>query len=74
MTDFANWVMPFPDYFSMGPNIQFYIEHGVTGVYQEGQYMAYGGDLQVRSPKFTVEFSQSSYILMTYRVVGTRRG
>ena len=46
MTDFANWVMPFPDYFSMGPNIQFYIEHGVTGVYQEGQYMAYGGDLQ----------------------------
>ena len=26
----------------------------------------------VRSPKITVEFSQSSYILMTYRVVGTR--
>ena len=33
--------------------------------------------LQVRSPKLTVAFSQSSYTLMTYRVVGTwvgRRG
>ena len=28
-------------------------------------------DAQVRSPKLTVAFSQSSYILMTYRVVGT---
>ena len=27
---------------------------------------------QVRSPKLTVAFSQSSYILMTYRVLGTR--
>ena len=26
---------------------------------------------QVRSPKLTVVFSQSSYIAMTYRVVGT---
>lgn len=30
-----------------------------------------GVPLQVRSPKLTVAFSQSSYILMTYRVVGT---
>ena len=29
-------------------------------------------DMQVRSPKLTVGFSQSSYILMTYRVVGCR--
>ena len=28
---------------------------------------------QVRSPKLTVGFSQSSYILMTYRVVGAAR-
>ena len=46
VTDFSNWMMPWPDYFTMEANIQFYIEHGVTGVYQEGQYMAYGGDLQ----------------------------
>lgn len=30
----------------MASNIRFYINNGVTGVYQEGQYMAYGGDLQ----------------------------
>ena len=30
------------------------------------------GDPQVRSPKLTVAFSQSSYILITYRVVGAR--
>ena len=29
-------------------------------------------NFQVRSPKLTVAFSQSSYILMTYRVVGAR--
>jgi hypothetical protein len=46
VTDFANWVQPWPDYFSMASNIEFYIQHGVTGVYQEGQYMSYGGDLQ----------------------------
>ena len=28
------------------------------------------GASEVRSPKLTVGFSQSSYILMTYRVVG----
>ena len=28
----------------------------------------------VRSPKLTVAFSQSSYILMTYRVIGAGRG
>ena len=34
--------------------------------------MQSAGELLVRSPKLTVAFSQSSYIVMTYRVVGTR--
>ena len=28
VTDFGNWVMPWPDYFTKEINIQFYIEHG----------------------------------------------
>jgi hypothetical protein len=43
----------------------------------EEALMAYINNLSkdgaVRSPKLTVAFSQSSYILMTHRVVGTRR-
>ena len=38
---------------------------GVDGV------IIWGDEEQVRSPKRTVGFSQSSYILMAYRVVGT---
>ena len=33
VTDFANWVQPWPDYYTMATNIQFYIKNGVTGVY-----------------------------------------
>ena len=36
-----------------------------------GQGLHWNGTKQVRSPKLTVALSQSSYILMTYRVVGT---
>lgn len=39
VTDFANWVQPWPDYYTMGENLKFYLKHGVTGVYQEGQYV-----------------------------------
>jgi hypothetical protein len=47
VTNFGNWVMPWPDYYSLATNIQTYAKRGVTGVYMEGQYKAYGGDLQV---------------------------
>ena len=40
---------------------------GVDGV------IIWGDEEQVRSPKLTAAFSQSSYILMAYRVVGTSR-
>ena len=29
--------MPWPDYFTVGDNIRFFRQQGVTGVYQEGQ-------------------------------------
>lgn len=45
VTDFANYVMPWPDYFSIAPNVRFFLEHGVRGLYQEGNYQSYGGDM-----------------------------
>jgi hypothetical protein len=45
-TDFDNFVLPWPDYYSVGPNTRTFVEHGVTGAYQEGNFMAYVGDLQ----------------------------
>ena len=45
-TDFDAWVLPWPDYYSTSPNTRLFLRHGVTGAYQEGQFMAYGGDMQ----------------------------
>ncbi len=45
VTDFANYVMPWPDYHSLGPNTVFYLKHGVRGIFQEAAYQSYGSDL-----------------------------
>jgi hypothetical protein len=45
-TDFDAWVLPWPDYYTTGPNTRLFLRYGVTGAYQEGQFMAYGGDMQ----------------------------
>jgi hypothetical protein len=70
ITDFDNWLMPWPDYFTLGPNIRFYRAHGVTGVYQEGQYKAYGGDMQEMKSwmgqKLLWNSSRSTEELMTH--------
>ena len=39
-------MQPWPDYYTVGANIRYLIAHGVSGVFMEGQYMAYGGDMQ----------------------------
>ena len=45
ITNFRNFVAPFPDWYSLGPNVKFYQEHGVTGIFQEGAYTGPGSDL-----------------------------
>ena len=42
--DDEDFVMPWPDYRTVGPNIAWYVEHGVRGIYEESSYMAPGGD------------------------------
>ena len=45
VSNFNDFMVPFPDYPSWGPNIKFYAEHGVAGLYQEGTYTGAGGDM-----------------------------
>ena len=44
-TDFANYLQPEPDYFSLGPTIQWFAKSGVKGVFEEGDYTSSGGDM-----------------------------
>jgi hypothetical protein len=43
--DYAHSVMPFPNLYSLRPNIRFFIENGVQGVYEEANYFSKGGEL-----------------------------
>jgi hypothetical protein len=46
VVDFHAWLMPWPNYFVLAPNIRFFKAHGVKGVFEEGNYKSYGGDLE----------------------------
>jgi hypothetical protein len=42
VTNFANYLMPFPNFNSLAPNIRFFARNNVRGVFEEGNY-AKGG-------------------------------
>lgn len=44
-TDFAHYLQPHPDAFTLGPTIRFFAENGVKGVFEEGAYQSNGGDM-----------------------------
>lgn len=44
-TDFAHYVMPHPNYFSLGPNVRFFSEHGVKGLFEQGAYQSFGSEM-----------------------------
>jgi len=44
VTDFGNYVMPWPDYRAISQNVRFFANHSVKGLYQEANYQSYGGD------------------------------
>lgn len=43
--NYAHCVMPFPNLQVLKPNIQFFIDNGVTGIYEEANYFSKGGEL-----------------------------
>jgi hypothetical protein len=44
-TNFAHYVMPHPNYFSLGPNVRFFHEHGVKGLFEQGAYQSFGSEM-----------------------------
>jgi hypothetical protein len=42
--NYAHSIMPFPNLYSLKPNINFFIEHGVKGIYEEANYFSPGGE------------------------------
>lgn len=44
-TDFRNYVHPHPNWFTLGPNVRFFHEHGVRGLFEQGAYQGYGAEM-----------------------------
>ena len=44
-TDFGHYVMPFPNYFVLGPNARFFHRNGVVGLFEQGAYQSFGGEM-----------------------------
>src|SRR5665213_297296 len=45
VTDFAHYLQPFPDWFTLGPNLRFFQAHHVRGVFEEGANESYGAEM-----------------------------
>jgi hypothetical protein len=43
--NYAHSIMPFPNLYSLKPNIDFFIKNGVKGIYEEADYFTRGGEL-----------------------------
>jgi hypothetical protein len=45
VTDFANYVLPHPNWFTLGPNVRLFSDYGVKGVFEEGAYAGPGEEM-----------------------------
>ncbi|AIE83908.1 DUF4838 domain-containing protein [Fimbriimonas ginsengisoli] len=45
VTNFAHYIQPLPNVGVLGPNLKFFSENGVKGVFEEGDYNSNGGDM-----------------------------
>jgi len=43
VTCFGHYLVPFPNIYCIKPNIRFFVEHNVTGIFEEGNYHSPGG-------------------------------
>jgi hypothetical protein len=45
VTDFGHYLQPFPDWYTLGPNLRFFAAHHVRGVFEEGAYGSFGAEM-----------------------------
>ena len=46
VTNFGNYISPFPDWQVVGVNLKYFHAHGVKGVFEEGTYTSPGGNME----------------------------
>jgi len=44
-TDFRHYVMPHPNLRVLGPNVKFFVDHNVKGIFEQGAYQSYGAEM-----------------------------
>jgi len=44
-TDFRHYVMPHPNLRVLGPNVKFFVDHNVKGLFEQGAYQSYGAEM-----------------------------
>ena len=75
--NFAHYQQPFPNFDALQPNVRFFVEHGVKGLFEQGNYSSGGGgemeplrayllakilwDPKTDVPKHTAEFLAAYY-------------
>jgi hypothetical protein len=45
VTDFANYLIPHPNWFALGPNLRLFQKYNVQGVFEEGAYQGSGAEM-----------------------------
>ena len=43
-TNFAHYIQPHPNLRVLGPNIRFFVDHGVRGIFEQGAYTSLGAE------------------------------
>jgi hypothetical protein len=44
-TNFRHYLLPHPNLGVLGPNIRFFVNHGVKGIFEQGAYQSYGSEM-----------------------------
>ncbi|MFH1422763.1 MAG: DUF4838 domain-containing protein [Planctomycetota bacterium] len=44
-TNFRHYIMPHPNLRVLGPNIKFFVENNVKGIFEQGAYQSYGAEM-----------------------------
>lgn len=44
-TDFRHYIMPHPNLRVLGPNVKFFVDHNVKGIFEQGSYNMYGAEM-----------------------------
>lgn len=44
-TDFAHYVQPHPNWLTLGPNVRFFADHNVVGLFEQGAYQSHGSEM-----------------------------